>query len=65
MAKVLGFDINVYRLKDLKELNDNDLLSLCQSNNHNIIYDDVNNFFNDLNKDKIDIAPMWWLHINI
>ena len=66
MAKVLGFPIILYDKSKLDIMSDNELYDTYIQFGENIIcYHCVEDFFDSLNDNEIDINHNWWMFVNI
>lgn len=65
MAKVLGFPIDDYDKSDLQIMTDVQLNDTYLEDTSVSCYDNVNDFFNDLNDDCVDTENMWWFMVDV
>lgn len=65
MAKVLGFPIEDYDRSDLQIMTDVQLNDTYLEDTSVSCYDNVNDFFNDLNDDCVDTENMWWFMVDV
>lgn len=64
---VLGFDIydDDHDRDDLEDMSEEELYDYAKTADNTIIYDEVEEFFIDLNNDEVDTENMWWFVVEI
>ena len=62
---VVGFPTYEYSLDFLGALTDRQKYEYALDMNEAVIYDCVDDFFNELNNDYVDTENMYWFNINV
>lgn len=65
MAKVLGFPIDDYDRSQLDIMTDFQLNETYFEDIDVVCYENVSDFFNELNDDDVDTKTKWWKIVNI
>lgn len=64
--KIIGFSIDKYDRFDINNMTDVEKNeAMLEDSANTFCYDNIDDFFNDLNDDCVDTENNWWVKVNI